>query len=61
MNVYFDLNIFDRIEKKEKLSKSENKIYEVKSVYTYNNDLEKNLAKEAAVKKMGIGFEFMIL
>lgn len=27
MNVYFDLNIFDRIEKKAKLSESENEIY----------------------------------
>lgn len=27
MNVYFDLNIFDRIEKKETLSESENEIY----------------------------------
>jgi hypothetical protein len=27
MNVYFDLNIFDRIEKKENLSESENEIY----------------------------------
>jgi len=27
MNVYFDLNIFDRIEKKERLSESENEIY----------------------------------
>jgi hypothetical protein len=39
----------------------ENLIIEVKSKYTFQADLEKNLAKEKACKKAGFNFEFMIL
>lgn len=39
---------------------SENLIIEVKSTYTYEVDLEKNLAKEQAVLKAGFNFRFEI-
>ena len=40
---------------------SENKIYEVKSEYTYNSDIViNNLKKNACINK-GIDFEFIIL
>jgi hypothetical protein len=41
--------------------KSENKIIEVKSEYTYNKDLEINLLKEKSCIEKGINFEFMII
>lgn len=41
--------------------KSENKIIEVKSSWTYKKHLNKNLAKEKQCKKLGFNFEFMIL
>lgn len=41
--------------------KSINKIIEVKSKWTYEKHEEKNLAKEAACKKLGLDFEFIIL
>jgi len=40
--------------------KSTNTIIEVKSVYTYNKDLNKNLLKERACLDMGYEFEFKI-
>jgi transcription elongation factor Elf1 len=40
---------------------SKNKIYEVKSNYTYNCDLEKNKLKEQACLNAGINFEFIII
>ena len=39
---------------------SENKFIEVKSTYTYNADLEKNLTKQKACEDNNFGFEFMI-
>lgn len=41
--------------------KSVNKIIEVKSIYTYNKDLETNLLKEQTCKKSGLDFEFVIV
>lgn len=41
--------------------KSENKIIEVKSYYTYNSHLDRNLAKMKACINMGFEFEFKIL
>jgi len=38
----------------------ENRIIEVKSVWTYTNSLEINLLKENATKEAGYNFEFMI-
>lgn len=40
--------------------KSQNKIIEVKSDYTFEKDKEKNIEKEKAVIKLGINFEFKI-
>jgi len=40
--------------------KSENKIVEVKSTYTFDYDKEKNLAKREGCIKRGFGFEFYI-
>lgn len=40
--------------------KSINKIFEVKSSYTYSINLEKNMQKKGACEKMGICFEFLI-
>ena len=39
---------------------SENKFIEVKSLYTYHADLEKNLLKQQACIDSGFNFEFMI-
>ena len=39
---------------------SENKFVEVKSLYTYHADLEKNLLKQQACINSGFNFEFMI-
>jgi hypothetical protein len=41
--------------------KSKNLIIEVKSIYTYNSNLEMNLAKELATKENGFEFCFTIL
>jgi len=41
--------------------KSQNKIIEVKSTYTYKKDQDKNIAKMNACMKLGFRFEFMIL
>jgi hypothetical protein len=38
----------------------ENKIIEVKSVWTYKSDIEKNLAKEQRCKELGYQFDFWI-
>lgn len=38
----------------------ENKIIEVKSTWTYKTNLEKNLLKKEATKKLGYNFEFWI-
>jgi hypothetical protein len=40
--------------------KSINKIFEIKSSYIYNLNLEKNLAKKEACERKGIEFEFLI-
>jgi len=40
---------------------SENKIIEVKSKYTYESDLDNNIAKMNATVLNGMSFEFMIL
>lgn len=40
--------------------KSENKIIEVKSMYTYNKELIKNIMKALATRKLGYNFEFWI-
>jgi hypothetical protein len=39
----------------------DNKIIEVKSLWTYTNNLNKNLAKERAVLNLGYDFEFYIM
>ena len=41
--------------------KSENKIIEVKSEYTYNKDLKINLLKQKSCIEKGINFEFIII
>jgi len=41
--------------------KSENKVIEVKSNYTFYKDYDKNILKKKACIKMGLDFEFMIL
>jgi len=38
-----------------------NKIIEVKSVYTYEIELSKNLLKEKACKDKGLKFDFVII
>jgi len=40
--------------------KKDNKIIEVKSIYTYNIDIEKNLLKQKACLDAGYNFEFWI-
>jgi hypothetical protein len=40
--------------------KSENKIIEVKSSYTYSKELIKNILKSLATRKLGFEFEFWI-
>lgn len=40
--------------------KSENKIYEVKSIWTYRANLEKNLLKKKTCESFGLKFEFLI-
>lgn len=40
--------------------KSENKIYEVKSIWTYKSNIEKNILKKRACEEIGIKFEFLI-
>lgn len=40
--------------------KSENKVIEVKSEYTYNKELEKNQLKKACVQNLNVKFEFWI-
>jgi hypothetical protein len=39
---------------------SQNKCIEVKSLYTYNDNINTNLLKESAALKMGYKFEFWI-
>jgi hypothetical protein len=41
--------------------KSENRVVEVKSIYTFNKEKEKNLLKRDSVLKKGINFNFVIL
>lgn len=41
--------------------KSENKVVEVKSTYTFNKEKNKNLLKRESVLKKGINFNFIIL
>lgn len=41
--------------------KSENRVVEVKSVYTFNKEKEKNLLKRDSVLNQGINFNFIIL
>lgn len=41
--------------------KSENKIIEVKSEYTYNKDLEVNMLKKEACESLGLKFDFVII
>jgi hypothetical protein len=41
--------------------KSENKIYEIKSNYTYNNDIDINIIKKKCCENMGINFDFIIV
>ena len=41
--------------------KSENRVVEVKSVYTFNKEKEKNLLKKDSVLNKGINFNFIIL
>lgn len=40
--------------------KSENKIYEVKSIWTYISNVNKNILKKEACEAKGINFEFLI-
>jgi len=40
--------------------KSEHKIYEVKSIWTYKANIDKNLLKKKACEDLGINFEFLI-
>jgi hypothetical protein len=51
----------DRIYLPDIYIKSENKIIEVKSEYTYNLELEKNLLKKEACIKIDFSFEFWII
>jgi len=51
----------DRIYIPDIYIKSENKIIEVKSDYTYNLDLQKNILKKESCLSMGINFEFWII
>jgi hypothetical protein len=51
----------DRIYLPDIYIKSENKIIEVKSDYTYNLELQKNLLKKEACINNGISFEFWII
>ena len=51
----------DRIYLPDIYIKSENKIIEVKSDYTYNLELEKNLLKKESCLSIGLNFEFWIL
>ena len=41
--------------------KSQNKVIEVKSEYTYKKELEKNQLKKACVEKLDVKFEFWII
>jgi hypothetical protein len=41
--------------------KSENRVIEVKSLYTFNKEKEKNLLKRNSVLNKGINFNFIIL
>ena len=41
--------------------KSENKVIEVKSTYTFNKEKEKNLLKRKSVLNKNINFKFIIL
>ena len=41
--------------------KSENKIIEVKSQFTYNNEIEKNKTKKETCLNLGMSFEFWII
>jgi hypothetical protein len=41
--------------------KSENKVIEVKSNYTFHKEYDKNILKKKACIKMGLDFEFMVL
>ena len=41
--------------------KSENKIYEIKSNYTYNYDIDVNMIKKKSCENMGIDFDFIIV
>jgi hypothetical protein len=41
--------------------KSENKVIEVKSTYTFNKEKEKNLLKRDSVINKNINFKFIIL
>ena len=40
--------------------RKENKIYEVKSIWTYNANIEKNILKKEACNLLGISFEFLV-
>lgn len=55
------MNEKDRIYLPDIYIKPENKIIEVKSEYTYNLELEKNLLKKEACIKSNLSFEFWII
>lgn len=55
------MNEKDRIYLPDIYIKPENRIIEVKSEYTYNLELEKNLLKKEACIKSNLSFEFWII
>lgn len=59
INYFMDKN--ERLYIPDIYIKSENKIIEVKSNWTYNLEVEKNLLKKEACVKSGIKFEFWII
>jgi len=58
---YFDKNDKEHIYYPDIYIKSENKIYEVKSLFTYNIHKEINHLKQQAVLNKNINFEFLII
>jgi hypothetical protein len=58
--IKYHFNGKDRVYYPDIYIPKDNKIYEVKSTYTYKADLEKNLVKREACIKQGFSFEFKI-
>lgn len=58
--IYYDYDNKNRLYYPDIYIKSENKIIEVKSVWTYKKNKEKNIAKKNACLNKGINFDFII-